>query len=116
MFKPSCNVLRTISGRASFVDHFFVFCVSLPYCFVCFLQPFGHLLGKRWLLDSLVFYVFLCVLFSLSHYSALGHVWYLVVSIPNLCFFPFFAYLNYNLLVNSFRMYVNFTLKNSAWL
>ena len=45
MLKPSSNSLPTVS----FVDPFLLFtfsCLSLLCCFVCSLQPCGHLLGN----------------------------------------------------------------------
>ena len=35
-------------------------CVCLAHCLLCFLKPFGHLLGKDLPLVFLVCYVFLC--------------------------------------------------------
>ena len=57
---------------------------SCRSCFlVCSLQPCGHLLGKGWPLGSLVCYVLLCcVTFPCG---VLGQVWYLIVSILDLC-------------------------------
>ena len=52
-------------------------------CHVCFLQPCGHLLGKGWPLGSLVYDVLLC--FVTFPYRVLGHVWYLIISISDLC-------------------------------
>ena len=66
-----------------------VLCLSLPYCLVCFLQPCGHMLGKGRPLGSLVIYVFLC--FSHFPIGVLGQVWYLIVSIPDLCLLPYFT-------------------------
>ena len=68
----------------------FVIWVSCQLCcLVCSLQPCGHLLGKGWPLDSLnvifsfVFVTFLC--------GFLGQVWHLIVSVPALCFLPYFV-------------------------
>ena len=61
----------------------FVFRVCLSYCLVWALQPCSHLLGKGWRLDSLVCDAFLC--FFTFPYATLGQVWYLIVSIPDLC-------------------------------
>ena len=59
------------------------FVFSLSYCLVCFCQPCCHLMGKNWPLGFLV-----CdVSFP---YGALGQVWYLIVSIPDLCLLPYF--------------------------
>ena len=42
------------------MDRFCYLCLSLPYCDVCFLQPYGHLLGKGLPLGFLVYDVFFC--------------------------------------------------------
>ena len=55
----------------------------LSFCLVCFLQPCGHLLGKADLLARL-YVVFFCVFITFT-YAVLGQVWYLTVSIPDLC-------------------------------
>ena len=86
MFKPSSNFF-TGRSQASFVDHFllFMFC----FCFVVLSAPRSHVsyqLGKCWPLGPLVCCVFLC--FCHFPYGVLFQVWYLIVSIPDLCF-PF---------------------------
>ena len=54
---------------------FYVICVScMPCCLVCSLQPCGYLQGKG---SSCVFVNF--------PYDVLGQVWYLNVSIPDIC-------------------------------
>ena len=66
---------------------FDIYVSSLPCFLVLSLQPCGHRLGKGWLLGSLVcdvpsvFVTFPCVV--------LGQVWYLFVSIPDLCILIF---------------------------
>ena len=55
---------------------------SLLWCLVCSLQPCDQLLGNGWPLGSLMFS---CVFFSFP-YGVLGHVWYLIESIPDLAF------------------------------
>ena len=72
-------------------------CIDYYLCFVfvmlsCLsLQPCGHLLGKGWPLGSLVcdvlcvFVTFLC--------DILGQVWYLIVSIPDLCLLTYFQHI-----------------------
>ena len=61
-------------------------------CFlVCSLEPYGHLLGNGWPLGSLVCDVFLC--FGTFLCEVLGQVWYLIVSIPDLCLLTYF-YIN----------------------
>ena len=57
-------------------------------CFVvCLLQPCGHLLGKDWPLGYLVCVVLLC--FDAFPLGVLGQMWYLIVSIPDLCFLTY---------------------------
>ena len=69
----------------------FVIYVSCLSCFlVCSLQPCGHLLGKGLPLVSLVCDVFLC--FDTFPCCVLGQVWYLIVSIPDLCPLTYFDY------------------------
>ena len=45
-------------GGTSFVDLFFILCLSLPYCLVGVLQPCVHLLGKGSCFGFSVFDVF----------------------------------------------------------
>ena len=67
----------------SFVDPFCL--LSLSYCVVCSLQPWGHLLGKGWPLEGLTS-LLSCVLcfrvFVAFQWYDLGRVWYLIVLIP----------------------------------
>ena len=70
-----------------FVDPFCYLCFVLSSCFICSLQPCGHLLGKGLPLGSFVYDVSLC--FVTFPCGVLGQVWYLIVSIPDLCLFPY---------------------------
>ena len=72
------------------MDHFVIYVLCLSCFLVCSLHPFGHLLGKCLPLDSLVCDVFLC--FVIFTCSVLGQVWYLIISIPDLCLFAYFYY------------------------
>ena len=54
------------------------------------MQPPGHLLGKGLPLDSLVFDAFSFFVTFLC--GVLGQVWYLIVSISNLCLLPYFHF------------------------
>ena len=78
MFKGS---IRNVSGRRLF------------YAGVCSSLPCGHLLENVDLLELL------CVMFSCAFvtfpYDFQGQVWYLIVSIPDLCHLPYFGS-NYN--------------------
>ena len=63
MFKPSCNFLTDHSKLVLLLWIIFVICVlcmSLSYCRVCSLQPYGYLLGMGWPFCSLMCDVFLC--------------------------------------------------------
>ena len=67
---------------------FFLFCVCYTLLRVCLYVPCGHMLGKGWPLGSR----FWCPTVSLSlSIGILGQVWYLIVSIPDLCTFTYFA-------------------------
>ena len=57
-FKPSLFSYRQFQDGASFVD--LICYLSLPYCHICFFQPWWHLLGKGWRLGFLECDVFLC--------------------------------------------------------
>ena len=73
-------------GSASFVVPFCYLYVSrlyVFYCLVCSMQPCDHLLAKGWSLDYLVCDVSLC--FVNFPYYVYINVWYLIVSIPDLC-------------------------------
>ena len=71
------------------MDFFFVIYVScLSWCHVCLLKPCGHLLGKGSSLGRLVCDVFLC--FVIFPCGVLGQVWYMIVSIHDLCLLPYF--------------------------
>ena len=77
-FKPSSIVLLTVRLWILFVVTV-VFRVCLPFCLRFSLQ----LLGKGQPLDCLDFNVFLS--FITFSYGVLGQVWYLIVSIPDIC-------------------------------
>ena len=84
-FKPSSKIFYwPFQGGTSFVD-FLCFCSVL--CLLCFVRVClyvlcGHLLGKGWPLGSRLW----CLLW-VCHFpiGILGQVWYLIVSIPDLC-------------------------------
>ena len=62
---------------------FVIYVSCLSCCLVCSLQPCGHLMGKDWPLGSLVCDVFLC--FVTFPCGVQDQVWYMIVSIPDLC-------------------------------
>ena len=68
----------------------FVIYVSCLSCFlVCSLQPCGHLRERANLL-ALLYVMFSCV-FVTFQCGVLGQVWYLIVSIPDLCLLIYFV-------------------------
>ena len=84
-FKPSSKIFYwPFQGGTSFVD---LLCFCSVLCLLCFVHvclyvPCGHLLGKGWPLGSRLW----CLLW-VCHFpiGILGQVWYLIVSIPDLC-------------------------------
>ena len=68
---------------------FFVTYVSSLSCYlvVYLLQSCGHLLRKGWPLGSLVCDVLLC--FITFRWGGQGQLWYLSVSVPDLCILPY---------------------------
>ena len=84
-FKPSSKIFYwPFQGGTSFVDLLCFFSVLRLLCFVrvCLYVLCGHLLGKGWPLGSRLW----CLLW-VWHFpiGILGQVWYLIVSIPDLC-------------------------------
>ena len=64
---------------------FYVFvlsCVCYVFVRVCLYVLCGHLLGKNWPLDSRLWCLMWVCYFPIG---ILGQVWYLIVSIPDLC-------------------------------
>ena len=84
-FKPSSKIFYwPFQGDTSFVD---LLCFCSVLCLLCFVRVClyvlcGHLLGKCWPLGSRLW----CLLW-VCHFpiGILGQVWYLIVSIPDLC-------------------------------
>ena len=92
-FKPSSKIFYwPFQGGTSFVD---LLCFCSVLCWLCFVRVClyvlcGHLLGKGWPLGSRLW----CLLW-VCHFpiGILGQVWYLIVSIPDLCnLITFFAF------------------------
>ena len=89
-FKPSSKIFYwPFQGGTSFVD---LLCFCSVLCLLCFVRVClyvlrGHLLGKGWPLGSRLW----CLLW-VCHFpiGILGQVWYLVVSIPDLCNLTYF--------------------------
>ena len=84
-FKPSSKIFYwPFQGGTSFVD---LLCFCSVLCLLCFVRVClyvlcGHLLGKGWPLGSRLW----CLLW-VCHFpiGILCQVWYLIVSIPDLC-------------------------------
>ena len=91
-FKPSSKIFYwPFQGGTSFVD---LLCFCSVLCLLCFVRVClyvlrGHLLGKGWPLGSRLW----CLLW-VCHFpiGILGQVWYLIVSIPDLCNLTYFVY------------------------
>ena len=91
-FKPSSKLFYwPFQGGTSFVD---LLCFCSVLCLLCFVRVClyvlcGHLLGKGWPLGSRLW----CLLWF-CHFpiGILGQVWYLIVSIPDLCTIIYFLY------------------------
>ena len=81
--------LGTVSKKVLFsVLDPFCFCIlCLSYCLVSSLQPLCHLPERADLL-ALLYVMFPCVFVSFP-YGILGRVWYLILSIPDLCLLPY---------------------------
>ena len=90
-FKPSSKIFYwPFQGGTSFVD---LLCFCSVLCLLCFVRVClyvlrGHLLGKGWPLGSRLW----CLLW-VCHFpiGILGQVWYLIVSIPDLCNLTYFT-------------------------
>ena len=91
-FKPSSKIFYwPFQGGTSLVD---LLCFCSVLCLLCFVRVClymlcGHLLGKGWPLGSRLW----CLLW-VCHFpiGILGQVWYLIVSIPDLCNLTYFKY------------------------
>ena len=89
-FKPSSKIFYwPFQCGTSFVD---LLCFCFVLCLLCFVRVClyvlcGHLLGKGWPLGSRLW----CLLWF-CHFpiDILGQVWYLIVSIPDLCTLTYF--------------------------
>ena len=100
-FKPSSKIFYwPFQGGTSFVD---LLCFCSVLCLLCFVRVClyvlcGHLLGKGWPLGSRLW----CLLW-VCHFpiGILGQVWYLIVSIPDLCTITYFCFdmLSFNLFI-----------------
>ena len=112
-FKPSSKIFYwPFQGGTSFVD---LLCFCSVLCLLCFVRVClyvlcGHLLGKGWPLGSRLW----CLLW-VCHFpiGILGQVWYLIVSIPDLCTITY-LYLWQNLTFFSISLNI-FSIINTWW-
>ena len=85
--------LLTIPRRCFYCGSVLLFmvrvCLCHTDCLVCFMEPCGNLMGKRWPLDSLECDCFLLVIVTFQC-VVLGQVWYLIILIPDICLLPYF--------------------------
>ena len=93
-FKPSSKIFYwPFQGGTSFVD---LLCFCSVLCLLCFVRVClyvlrGHLLGKGWPLGSRLWCLLWVCYFPIG---ILGQVWYLIVSIPDLCNLIYFKYID----------------------
>ena len=115
-FKPSSKIFYwPFQGGTSFVD-FLCFCSVL--CLLCFVRVClyvlrGHLLGKGWPLGSRLW----CLLW-VCHFpiGILGQVWYLIVSIPDLCNLTYSCWFCYHLIqIEVFRCVQQLMYHGAIW-
>ena len=109
---------KYFTDRSKAVLFLWIICVINVLCFSCFcvcsLLPCGHLLGEGWPLGY-CFVTFQC--------GILGHVWYFIISIPDLCHFSYLKYrhicmCNYRFLQTKwlFARHVDIKPQRLAWL
>ena len=72
----------------SFVDHLCYLCLMFVMLSHLFITALWSPEGKR--LTSWILFVMFIVILLLSHVGILGQVWYLIVSIPDLCPLSYF--------------------------
>ena len=105
-FKPSSKMFYwPFQGGTSFVD---LLCFCSVLCLLCFVRVClyvlrGHLLGRGWPLGSRLW----CFLW-VCHFpiGILGQVWYLIVSIPDLCNLTYFGKIH-QLIVSKSHSYLH---------
>ena len=111
-FKPSSKIFYwPFQGGTSFVD---LLCFCSVLCLLCFVHVClyvlrGHLLGKGWPLGSRLWCLLWVCYFPIG---ILGQVWYLIVSIPDLCNLTYFylwrdIYIFYDLNLSLNRLKIN---------
>ena len=114
-FKPSSKIFYwPFQGGTSFVDLLCFCSVLCLLCFVCVCLYVlrGHLLGKGWPLGSRLW----CLLW-VFHFpiGILGQVWYLIVSIPDLCNLTYFDSLSWSFIREALK-FLNFGESFRRWI
>ena len=90
MFKPFIQFYCTFQGDASFVDPFYYLCFCLPlYIVMSVLSCVVVNCREKADLFTLLCVKFSCVLVTFP-YVVSGQIWYLIVSIPELCLLLYF--------------------------
>ena len=89
-FKPSSKIFYWLFQGSTFL---WIICVIYVLCLSCFrdcsLLPCGYLKGNGWPLGSCLW----CLLwFCYFPFGILGHVWYLIVLIPDPCCLTYFQH------------------------
>ena len=86
---PVSNIALTLDfSLLLWIFYVFVLsCVCYVFVRVCLYVLCGHLLGKGWPLGSRLWFLLWVYHFPIS---ILGQVWYLIVSIPDLCTLTYF--------------------------
>ena len=90
--KASSKIFYWPFQGGTFLWIFYVFvlsCVCYVFVRVCLYVLCGHLLGKGWPLGSRLWCLLWVCLFPIG---ILGQVWYLIVSIPDLCTLTYFKF------------------------
>ena len=116
-FKPSSKIFYwPFQGGTSFVDllSLVLSCVCYVFVRVCLYVLCGHLLGKCWPLGTRLWYLLWVCHFPIG---ILGQLWYLIVSIPDLCTLTYIDWLKEVYKIMSFRDKMYFiTFCHHTWL
>ena len=85
---PPVNLFYSKAVLLLWIFYVFLSCVCYVFVRVCLYVPCGHLLGKGWPL-GFSFMVSNCGFFYFP-IGILGQLWYLIVSIPDICTLTYF--------------------------
>ena len=81
---------------------FFMSCICYAFVRVCLFVPCGHLLRQGGSLGSRLWCITLSFHFAIC---TLGQVWYLIVSIPDLCTLTYFKHVHFPIILSVFPYY-----------